>query len=159
MNTTELTAKLETLKNLENQIKTREKEIRIEKVKEAYNKFMYKWGDDIEALKIVHKNGMFLREEEGKKYLHKYGNIIMNNIYLKFYFDRGDWHLNVNSDYDNIFWYKNGDPGSEESLKRHLLRISQADERMPLLVKSAEEGIAYYESQLSERLTKLGGTK
>ena len=159
MNTTELLGKMETLKNLENQIKTREKEIRIEKINEACNKFMDKWGDDIEALKVIHKNGMFLREEEGKKYLHTYGNVLTNNVYLKFYFSRGDWHLDVNSDYDNILWYKGKDPGSEEYLNRYLLRISQADERMPLLIKSAEEGIAYYESQLSERLAKLGGTK
>lgn len=159
MNTNELTAKLETLKNLENQIKTREAELRIEKINEAYNKFMDKWGDDIEALKIVHKNSMFLKEEKDKKYLHSYGNVIMDYVYLKFYFDRGNWHLDVNSDYDNILWYKGRDPGSEESLNRYLLRISQADERMPLLVKSAEEGIAYYENQLSARLAKLGGTK
>lgn len=156
MNTNELTAKLETLKNLENQIKTREAEMRIEKVNEAYNKFMDKWGDDIKAFKIVSKNGMFMRDDGD---LHSYGKIIMNNVYLRFYFGNGNWHLDVNSDYDNILWYKGRDPGSEESLKRHLLRISQADERMPLLVKSAEEGIAYYESQLSERLAKLGGTK
>lgn len=156
MNTNELLGKLETLKNLENQIKTKEAEARIKKINTAYNKFMDKWGEDIEALKIVHKNGMFLREE-GR--LHSYGQVIMNNVYLKFYFDRGDWHLDVNSDYDNILWYKGKDPGSEESLNRYLLRISQADNRMPLLIKSAEEGIAYYENQLSERLAKLGGTK
>ena len=156
MNTNELTARLETLKNLENQIKTKEKEIRIKKIDAAYNKFMDKWGEDIEALKIVHKNGMFLSEE---RHLHSYGHVIMNNVYLKFYFDRGDWHLDVNSNYDNIFWYKGKDPGSEESLNRYLLRISQADNRMPMLIKSAEEGIAYYESQLSERLAKLGGAK
>lgn len=156
MNTNELTAKLETLKNLENQIKTREAELRIKKVNDAYDKFMDKWGEDIEALKIVHKNGMFMR---GDGNLHSYGKVTMANIYLKFYFDRGSWHLDVNDDYDNILFYKGRDPGSEESLNRYLLRISQADNRMPLLVKSAEEGIAYYENQLSERLAKLGGTK
>lgn len=156
MNTNELTAKLETLKNLENQIKTREAELRIKKVNDAYDKFMDKWGEDIEALKIVHKNGMFMR---GNGNLHSYGKVTMANIYLKFYFDRGSWHLDVNDDYDNILFYKGRDPGSEESLNRCLLRISQADNRMPLLVKSAEEGIAYYENQLSERLAKLGGTK
>lgn len=78
MNTNELTAKLETLKNLENQIKTREAEIRIEKVNEAYNKFMDKWEDDIEALKIVSKNGMFMRDNGD---LHSYGKVIMNNVY------------------------------------------------------------------------------
>lgn len=156
MNTNELTAKLETLKNLENQIKTREAEVRIEKLNKAYNDFMDKWGEDIEALKIVHKNGMFMRDNGD---LHSYGKVIMANIYLKFYFDRGHWHLDVNSDYDNILWYKDKDPGSEESLNRQLLRISQANNRMPLLIKSAEEGVAYYENQLSTRLAKLGGTK
>lgn len=159
MNTNELTARLETLKNLEKQIKTREAEVRIEKVNKAYNDFMDKWGEDIEALKIVHKNGMFMRDNGN---LHSYGEVTMNNIYLEFYFDRGDWHLNVKDvggHYDNILWYKGTEPGSEESLNRYLLRISQADNRMPLLIKSAEEGIAYYESQLSERLAKLGGTK
>lgn len=156
MNTNELTAKLETLKNLENQIKTREAEIRIEKVNEAYNKFMDKWEDDIEALKIVSKNGMFMRDNGD---LHSYGKVIMNNVYLRFYFGNGNWHLDVNSDYDNILWYKGRDPGSEESLNRYLLRISQAGERMPMLIKSAEEGIAYYENQLSKRLAKLGGAK
>lgn len=156
MNANELTAKLETLKNLENQIKTREAEIRIEKVNEAYNKFMDKWRDDIGALKIVSKNGMFMRDNGD---LHSYGKVIVDKVYLRFYFGNGSWHLDVNSDYDNILWYKGRDPGSEEYLNKHLLRISQADERMPMLIKSAEEGIAYYENQLSERLANLGGTK
>lgn len=160
MNTNELLGKLETLKNLENQIQTREKEIRIEKINDAYNEFMDKWGEDIEALKIVHKNGMFLKEDkEGKKFLHGYGEVWKDRKHLKFYFsDRKYWCLNMDSDFHNIFFYKNTDHG-EKGTKECLLKLKQADEMMPLLIKSAEEGIAYYENQLSERLAKLGGTK